>query len=138
MASAAVLERRIQAVALVQSGHSYDDIAVELGYANRSGAWKAVQAALGSHESESVEQLRALEVDRLDALQASLWPRLREGDVAVANTILRIIVTRVRLLGLEPSRKPGRKPDGHTSLVDPAYWEHVKAVHPGSVECTCC
>ena len=40
MPSSAVVERRIRAVELVAAGMSYDEVSAELGYANRSGAWK--------------------------------------------------------------------------------------------------
>ena len=52
---------------------SYDAIAEELGYANRSGAWKAVQAALKEHQAEAVDEYRARHVLALDRLQMSVW-----------------------------------------------------------------
>lgn len=45
-------------------------------------------------------ELRALEVARLDALQASLWDNAQGGDARAANTILKLIDRRCRLLGL--------------------------------------
>jgi orotate phosphoribosyltransferase-like protein len=41
-----VLERRTKVVQLTHSGLTDDEIAAELGYANRSGVWKARQRAL--------------------------------------------------------------------------------------------
>ena len=132
MTSAAVLERQARAAELVQAGQSYDDIAAELGYANRSGAWKAVQRALSSHLAESVDEPRMLEVLRLDAMQEALWDKATAGDVRAGLAVLRIIVQRVRLLGLVPdSEIPSGKPSSATSLVAQSFWDHVREVHGG-------
>ena len=79
MSRAAVIERRTRAVELARSGMSYDDIARELGYANRSGAWKAVQAALKEHEAEAVDDYRARQVMALDEMQSRVWARRSPG-----------------------------------------------------------
>ena len=76
--------------------------------------------------AEAVDQHRALELARLDALQASLWDRAEAGDVKAVNAVLRIIDQRSRLLGLD---KPGDTNPGSGSLVDPAYWEQLKETH---------
>jgi hypothetical protein len=39
-------------------------------------------------------------MDRLDALQCPLWGRALAGDISAVNTVLKIIQTRIRLLGL--------------------------------------
>ena len=44
--------------------------------------------------------MRRLEVDRLDALQAALWPTALAGDTAAATIVLRIIEQRARVLGM--------------------------------------
>jgi hypothetical protein len=48
----------------------------------------------------AVDELRCLEVDRLDALQASIWPDAMAGDVSAVQAIMKIIMHRCRLLGL--------------------------------------
>lgn len=45
--------------------------------------------------------MRALEILRLDSLQAGLWDKAMLGDARAASAILRIIQQRVRLLGLD-------------------------------------
>ena len=127
---AEVMERRTRVVELANAGLDYDEIAAELGCANRSGAWKAHQRALETHQKETVEGHRALELERLDALQLAVWPKAMTGDVRSVVTVLRIIDRRIRLLGLD-SGKPGGKPADAMSVVLPSFWEHAGAVHAG-------
>jgi len=67
--------------------------------------WPAVYVrspeALKAQNVEAVDQLRNLEVARLDKLQLSMWPGAMAGDVHAASVVTRVIVTRCRLLGLE-------------------------------------
>lgn len=141
MTSAQAVEKRTRAVEMVLGGKSYDEIAAALGYANRSGAWKAVQKALSVHEAASVDLLRALEVDRLDALQDSLWEKAMAGDLQAMGLIVRIIMQRSRLLGLIPassSRKQGRKQEHGEGLISPEFWDHARDDHSGDWQaCQC-
>lgn len=100
MPSAAVVERRTRAVALARSGASYDDIAKELGYANRSGAWKAVQASLRAVQADTVDEYRALTIDRLEALLAAVWDKAMTGDIHAVAAARRIVDAESRVLGL--------------------------------------
>lgn len=58
-------------------GCSYDQIAREVGYANRGTAHRVVAKALAERLADDIDQLRELELARLDGLQTSLWPRPR-------------------------------------------------------------
>ena len=100
MPDAATLERRTRAVELLAAGRTYDEIAVALGYANRSGAWKAVQGALKAVESDVVEEYRALSLQRQDALLERLWPAAMDGDLKAVASVRRIVDSQCRLLGL--------------------------------------
>lgn len=100
MPSAAVVERRTKAVELVGAGMSYDEVAAELGYANRSGAWKAVQASLKAVQAETVDEYRALSLDRLEALLAQVWDKAMAGDVNAVAAARRIVDAECRVLGL--------------------------------------
>ncbi len=80
----------------------------ELGYANRGTVHRLVREALEAQQAESVDLLRTVEVQRPDALQASLWPFALAGHGEAAKACLRIILARSKLLGLVETRKPGR------------------------------
>lgn len=101
-------ERRAKAIALRIAGLEYQQIADRLGYASRGAAYTDINRALEQHVAEmrsSAEVLRQQELARLDRLQASLWPQAVAGDNKVAETILRIIDRRCKLLGLDAPTK---------------------------------
>ncbi len=89
-----------RAVELMLKGRSYDQIAHEVGYANRGTAHRVVAKALAQRLADHIDQLRELELARLDALQASLWAKAEKGDLRAVNACVRIIDKRCRLLGL--------------------------------------
>jgi hypothetical protein len=66
-----------------------------------------------------VDELRRLEIDRLDVLQAALWPQAMAGDTAAACVVLRIIEQRTRLLGLGREHRPGPGTGQPTTVVVP-------------------
>ena len=80
---------------------TYEGIAAELGYANRGTVYRVVSEALKKQTVEAVEQLRSLEVERLDTLQHAVWQRAMNGDVPSAIAAARFIMARCRLLGLD-------------------------------------
>jgi pantothenate synthetase len=93
--------RRAQAVQLKAAGLTYAAIATEMGYANRGTVFRIISEALRAQNVEAVEELRNLEVARLDTLQLAMWPAAMSGDVHAASVVTRVIMTRCRLLGLE-------------------------------------
>ena len=93
--------KRSRAVELLQAGCSHDQIARQVGFTNRGSAHRAVSKALSERQAEGIDLLRAIEGDRLDALQASVWPRAEAGDVRAINTVLKVISCRIRLFGLD-------------------------------------
>lgn len=95
-------QRKARCVELALAGHSYDDIAAKVGYKNRGTAWKVVMNALAQNVAENVDSYREIELARLDALQAAHWPDAISGQVPKsAELVLKIIVQRSKLLGLE-------------------------------------
>lgn len=93
--------KRVRCVELAAQGLSYDEIAQTVGYAGRGSAYKAIAAALRAQQAPAVDELRALEVERLDALQRSCWDAALEGDIPSVDRVLKVIAARVRLLGLD-------------------------------------
>ena len=94
-------ERQLQALELRKAGASYEAIAERLGYADRSGAYRAVKAALTLTLREPAAELRSLEAERLDAMLLPLWRRVQTGDEKAVDRALRIMERRARLLGLD-------------------------------------
>lgn len=99
------VERQRAALALRGAGVSYAAIAARLGFANASGAWKAVQRALKTTLQEPADDLRQLELQRLDAMHAAIWPHAMRGHLKSVDTILRLMERRARLLGLDAPKQ---------------------------------
>jgi len=92
--------RRVRALQLASKGLTYQQLADELGYANKGTVHHLVQQELGAQLVESVAELRQTEVARLNALQVVLWDRAMSGDLQAAKVVAGIIMTRCRVSGL--------------------------------------
>lgn len=99
------LDRQMQALDLRKSGASFAQIAQALGYATPSGAHKAVMSAIKKTLREPAEEVRTLELERLDRLQMAAWTKAIKGDLRAIDAVLRIMKRRAELLGLDaPAR----------------------------------
>lgn len=96
------MERQKQALRLRQAGVSYPDIAEALGYKHPSGAAKAVSSALKKTLREPADELRQLELTRLDTMLFAIWPYVRAGNAEFIDRALKIMDARAKLLGLYP------------------------------------
>lgn len=100
--------RRAKCIELRLAGTRYVVIAVELGYADEHSARRdfdrALTASLQGLQS-SADEFRALELERLDRLQVSVWDAAIGGDLRAVEVVLKIMNSRAKLLGLEaPAR----------------------------------
>ena len=115
--------RHLQALELRKAGATYQAIADQLGYANARGAHKAVASALKLTLREPADEVRDLEVARLDAMLLPLWRRVQQGDERAVDRALRIMERRARLLGLDaPSKSEQSGSDGEPLKI---VVEHV-------------
>jgi hypothetical protein len=102
------IERDAEAVGLRRSGATYEEIATRLGLANKSVAYKMVQRGLARWHGPPAEELRALELERLEQVGARLWPLIdcEAPDLQALGAYLRVADQRARLAGLyAPSRQ---------------------------------
>ena len=111
-------ERHLQALELRKAGVTYEVIAGQLGYANASGARKAVVSALKATLREPAAELRELELARLDAMLLPLWRPVQAGDETAVARALRIMERRARLLGLDRKTAEGEVPDTVKVVVE--------------------
>ena len=112
--------RRAKAVELRTAGLTYDRIAVELGYTNRGTVYRVVAEALRVQTLEAVGELRSLEVERLNSLQVAMWQKAMDGDVPSAMAVVRCIMSRCRLLGLDgPGLLRVEDPGPRTLVIPP-------------------
>jgi transposase-like protein len=73
--------RHARAIQLATEGRTYQEIADELGYANRGTVYRIVHQALARDQRDAVEDHQQLELARLDALQVPLWDKALAGDL---------------------------------------------------------
>ncbi|MCG5495245.1 sigma factor-like helix-turn-helix DNA-binding protein [Ectothiorhodospira variabilis] len=110
---AAFLKR--ETLRLRREGATHGEIADTLEI-SRSRVHKIVTDALerlARDATEETRQLRALEAERLDALQHALWDAGIDGDLQAVDRLLRIMERRAKLLGLDaPSKHAATTPDG--------------------------
>ncbi|MFD1145959.1 hypothetical protein [Saccharothrix hoggarensis] len=97
-------ERRAQAIQLKLAGLDFETIAQRLGYSSRQAAHKDLQRALARNlalEAAAADELRHVELMRLDRLQGAFWAKAVGGDIKAGELCLRIIAERRKLLGLD-------------------------------------
>jgi len=100
---AKILERRMQALDMRKLGFSYRKIADRLGIDHQT-AWRDVNAALKhliSLGDDSADELRQLELERLDKIIEGMSNWVDAGAYNQANTIIKAIDRRAKLLGLD-------------------------------------
>ena len=102
----ALAQKEAQALELRKSGLTFTRIADALGYADPSGAHLAVKRALASTLQEPSDELRKLEVERLDALFNIMYRQaVVDGQRTAAERCLQIMDRRARLLGLDAPQR---------------------------------
>ena len=102
-------EKGLKALELRKAGASFDQIGKTLGM-TRQNAHVLVQK---EHEllkaacQETAEELRQMELSRMDEIQLKLWDK--RGDPRVADTLLRLFERRSKLMGLDAPTKVENK-----------------------------
>jgi len=116
----AAAERRRRAVALRIAGATYEQIGRELGITPQA-AWKHVTLALADMRRKTAEDadiLRAIELARLDAAQASIWTRVVQGDNQAIDRFLRISKRRGEITGMDAPVKQDITTDGKAIILE--------------------
>lgn len=98
-------EKQRQALEMRKAGKSFDIIAENLGYRDRSGAYRAIARALRKTIQQPAEEVRTLEVERLDAMLQAMWTQAKSGNQGAIDRVLRIMERRAKLLGLDAPTK---------------------------------
>jgi len=101
----ASLKRKKEALELRIAGVSYDAIATKLGYKSRSGAFEAVKTALVQTLIEPAEELRNIEVLRLDKALKAIWSQVLGGNLPAVDRYIKVAQRRADLLGLDAPKR---------------------------------
>jgi hypothetical protein len=95
--------RAREALELRLAGFNYAQIGERMGF-SRQHAHQLVTEELGRVNGErnaAAAHLRSVEAERLDRLQAAVWPRAVAGELRAVDRVLSIMARRARLLGLD-------------------------------------
>ena len=115
---ATAAEKRKQALELRRAGWGYQEIADEVGWANKGTAYTQVQKAIKEITRESAKELLELELERLDDLFSGLYEAARNGDNFSVDRALKIMDQRARLLGLYDQKPEDPTADVRGALLD--------------------
>ncbi len=110
-------QREVEAVKLRIQGLTFEAIAVELGV-SREGARKALDRgmeALKEEAAQGAEELRSIQAARYEAIVATLWPRVMDGDLKAVDRVYRGMEGYRRLMGID--LEPERDGDGPQIVV---------------------
>lgn len=88
-------------------GHSQYSIAQALGITQAAVSRAIAVACVKANEvqADRVEHYRRLQSERLDMVLTKLWPRIEQGDVNAAATLVKIEERRAKLLGLDAPQR---------------------------------
>ena len=98
-------DRQLKALTLRKAGAGYQAIADALGYKDHTGAWRAVKSALKRTLQEPADELRTLELARLDDMAKAIAPHVAAGNLTAIDRNLKIMERRARLVGLDAPAK---------------------------------
>lgn len=119
-------KKRAQALELRERGCGYQQISDAMNI-SLSSAFEYVTHAMMQITAEKAETVRDLELRRLDAMQASIYPQAIAGDLQAQAGMDRIMNRRARLLGLDaPTKTAITDPEGKESQISGIMVSFVK------------
>ena len=99
------------------AGMDDEEIASELGYANRSGAFKARKRHEQLVTIRGAAEVRSRTVARLDALALGLWAEARNGDLFAVDRALKIEDMIAKLYGLYDQKTDDTTAEARAAIV---------------------
>lgn len=93
-------ERKKNALELRLAGASYRDIAQALN-CSVGTATNDCKEALAEIPMQQADEMRTVELSRLDRLQRAVWPKAVKGDLQAVDRAIKIIDRRAKLFGLD-------------------------------------
>lgn len=94
-------EKERKALELRKGGANFHQIAQAVGYADASGAYRAVKRAMKEITQEPAIELKTMQIERLNHMLLTLWPKVQQGDESSINTALRVMDKIDALMGTE-------------------------------------
>lgn len=116
-------ERPYRAYCARLTGMSWEAVALEEGYPSPRAAATEVNRYLEEGKEliaqASAGALISLELARMDALQAAVWPKAMAGNLAAIGISMNVIMNRVKIMGLEVLAEKGEGAGSPRTVVVP-------------------
>lgn len=112
-------KRRKDALDMRYARSTYQAIADKLYNGNKPQAFRDIQKAIAELTKESAEEVRAQEVELLDAMARGLRKRALGGDDKAVASMLRLMERRAKYLGLDAPAQTQLTAEGFNIMVNP-------------------
>ena len=96
---------QLKALEFRKAGLPYATIAQQLGYNSPQAAWKAVKTALKRTIQEPSDEVRQMEIERLDAVLEAVWAQVKQGNLPAVDRYVKLAQRRADLLGLDAPKR---------------------------------
>jgi hypothetical protein len=106
-----ILELRTQ-------GLSFDGIAEQLGYKSGKHVRAAYARLMDKHEREDVENLRALQNERIEMAWRGLAPKIAQGRERAVEVGMKVLERQSRLMGLDKADQLVEKSTGQPIQIN--------------------
>lgn len=119
--------RQVEALRLRAAGMNYEEIGEKMGIPKGS-AYRCVMKALAllrENVKEEADQVRTLELQRLDNMFRHAFEAIEKGDIRAIDQALRCMVRRAKLLGLD---MPAKLAQTDSEGRDIEGWQRLQAV----------
>lgn len=94
-------EKARLAINLRKQGYTLDEIALHCGYQDKSGAYRAIKRELDNIVAEEVEDLRKMEMLRLDEMLKVCVEKALKGDLWAIDRVVNISKRRSEITGMD-------------------------------------
>lgn len=117
-----------KALKLRLKGLNYREIGREIGVSHPQAYRYVIECLdqIREEMKETAEQVLMLELERLDGLTSTFYPKAIDGDIDAAGTVLRVMQRRAKLLGLDAPTKTEARVD--QTLSHDAHREEMRLV----------
>ena len=129
-------DRTRQALELRKAGATFQSIADQLGWADASGAYRAVAKAMEAMIAEPAQELRSVQYERLNHMLLTLWPRVQQGELAAMDRAVSIMDRINALWGLNAPQMSMHQGQTDVVIIDGSksdYIEGLKAARQGAM-----
>lgn len=100
-----MMRKESESFTLRMAGASYQQIADQVGYADPSGAYRAFNRALSRIIMEEPDEMRLLELSRLDRIQIEIYRNATQGQLGAVDRYLKIAERRAKLMGIDAAER---------------------------------